>query len=112
MADYKGPLCDACETVSLCSKNGCVPLQPAPLRELPKSLDLVEQLMEARFGGNAPRSEAYKIGTRAVFELFMHGKPLSEPPYVAGTAQADAFYAGQDEGRAIVDAYLEKSGAA
>ena len=62
----------------------------------------VDGLMAAAF--NRPRdarSEAYKAGTRAALMCFF--ERLTPPlPFQAGTAEADAFFAGETEGRQII----------
>ena len=49
-----------------------------------------------------PRSDEYKAGCRAALE-FRKGVNKAAPcPYKTGTAQADAWFAGWDEGRSYV----------
>lgn len=47
-----------------------------------------------------PRSDAYKAGHYAALVKFLGDGPLRRCPYANGTAEADAWYAGYDEGRA------------
>jgi hypothetical protein len=62
---------------------------------------LVDHLFNAAFhAARDPRSLEYKTGAIALLDLRVHGNPILRP-YVPGTAQADAFWAGVDEGRAI-----------
>lgn len=62
----------------------------------------VERLLKQTFGsGRDPRSEPYKRGVRAIFKYKLLGKPLPQLPFVLGTAEADAYFSGQNEGRAI-----------
>lgn len=61
----------------------------------------VDRLMDAAFfPGRTPRSAEYRAGCRAALEFRFAGKSLPMP-YAAGTAAADAFFAGIDEGHAI-----------
>jgi hypothetical protein len=72
-------------------------------------LKTVDELMEKAFKrGRDPRSEEYKAGVRAVFEYRVN-KVKIKNPYVLGTSQADAFYAGTEEGRAIWKEHESKS---
>lgn len=62
----------------------------------------VERLMKATFDTpRDPRSDAYKAGTRALFAKRLKGIALT-CPFAPGTAQNDAFYAGVDEGNAVL----------
>lgn len=63
----------------------------------------VYALMLAAFSvPREPRSDEYKAGVRAALELFIEGKRMPfPPPFPLGTAAADAYLAGVDEGRAI-----------
>jgi hypothetical protein len=66
-----------------------------------KALNLAESLFKAAF--NTPRdlrSTEYKAGVRAVLDFRIDGGRMPRP-YPVGTAQADAFYAGVDEGHRI-----------
>lgn len=61
----------------------------------------VDRLMDAAFfPGRTARSPEYRAGCRAALEFRLTGKPLPML-YAAGTAAADAFFAGIDEGHAI-----------
>lgn len=61
----------------------------------------VQRLMDAAFfPGRTPRSAEYRAGCRAALEFRFAGQPLPMP-YAAGTAAADAFFAGIEEGHAI-----------
>jgi hypothetical protein len=63
--------------------------------------DLVAQLFSAAFDKpRDPRSTEYKAGVRALLVLRVHGLDIIRP-YPMGTAQADAFYSGVDEGNII-----------
>ena len=73
--------------------------------------ELIDQLMQARFapGNGDPRSQAYKDGTRSIFTHRIVGGRLGPPPYIIGTAEADAYFSGQQDGHALVAAYLTES---
>lgn len=66
---------------------------------------LVETLMRRAFAlPRTPRSKAYKEGAQWVLDFRVRGlRPAC--PYKVGTAEADAFFAGQGEGHAIWHAY-------
>ena len=62
---------------------------------------VVEQLMTTAFGRpRDPRSNEYTDGCRALLERKVNGTPL-KCPYRKGTVQADAWFAGTDEGHSI-----------
>jgi hypothetical protein len=68
---------------------------------------LVHQLMSAAFDVvRDPRSEAYKLGARELLNCRVHGLKLV-CPYKLGTAEADAYFSGADEGHAIWRRYQE-----
>lgn len=75
------------------------------------NIELIEQLMQARFaiGYGEPRSDAYKNGTRSIFQQRIIGGRIGPLPYPAGSAKADAYFAGQQDGRALFAAYLAES---
>jgi hypothetical protein len=54
---------------------------------------------EAFWPGRPPRSEAYKLGVLHCLQVRIDGAVLCPCPYEHGTADADAYYAGIDEGR-------------
>lgn len=59
----------------------------------------VDALMAAAFGvPRDPRSPEYKAGVRAALAFRIDGIKI-RCPHPMGTAQADAFYSGVDEGR-------------
>jgi hypothetical protein len=61
----------------------------------------IENLMAAAFGRpRDPRSDEYKQGTRAVLN-FKLGGGAPKCAYPLGTASADAFFSGMQEGHAI-----------
>ena len=72
----------------------------------------VDSLMKAAFfNGRAPRSSAYKAGTRMALEHRIERKDI-EVPYTPGTADADAYFAGIEEGKLIYRVAVEKIGGA
>lgn len=72
----------------------------------------VDQLMQAAFfNGRTPRSGEYKAGTRAVLENRIEHKDIV-PPYQAGTTEADAYFAGIEEGKSVWRAVMSKTGGA
>lgn len=61
----------------------------------------VERLMAfAFFPGRAPRSIEYREGCQAALEYRILGRRM-HPLYPAGCCEADAWFAGVDEGHAI-----------
>lgn len=61
----------------------------------------VDELMSEAFApGRDPRSSEYKQGVRAMLERKINGTTIPLP-YDLGTAQADAYMAGWDEGARI-----------
>jgi hypothetical protein len=77
---------------------------PAPVGD---GLQLVENLMLAAFNRvRDPRSEAYKLGARELLKHRAIGVKF-RCPYTLGTAEADAFFAGSDEGRMIWSQHLD-----
>ncbi|MFC5550748.1 hypothetical protein [Massilia aerilata] len=72
-----------------------------------RATDLVEQLFRAAFDRpRDPRSAEYKEGVRAILVYRIKGG-LTRCPYAMGTASADAYYAGTDEGHRIWRAHEE-----
>lgn len=69
--------------------------------------DLVNQLFNAAFDKpRDPRSAEYKAGALAALEFRVMGLPVP-CPHSPGTAQADAFFSGLDEGHAIWRRHVE-----
>jgi len=65
-------------------------------------MQTVDDLMEnAFFEGRDPRSAEYKQGARDVLVARMAGSALPAIPFKVGTAQADAYLAGREEGGII-----------
>jgi hypothetical protein len=72
-------------------------------RSAPREVNntVVDQLMTAAFGRpRNPRSKEYTDGSRALLERKVNSVPL-KCPYRMGTVQADAWFAGTDEGHLI-----------
>ena len=62
----------------------------------------VDGLMAAAFNRpRQPRSSAYCLGVRTFLAQRIEGAPVALP-FEPGTAEADAFFAGADEGRLIL----------
>ena len=72
----------------------------------------VDQLFQTAFyNGRTPRSVEYQTGTRAALAFRIERKDI-DPPYQAGTAAADAFFAGISEGHALWRSAVAKIGGA
>lgn len=72
-----------------------------------EGLSLVQKLMDAAF--NRPRdlrSDAYKLGVREILKCKAMGVKFY-CPHKMGTAEADAFYSGSDEGNRIWREHVE-----
>lgn len=70
----------------------------------PYSAEAIEALMVKTFhAGREARSKEYRNGCRAMLNNRLADVPFPYLPYTIGTAASDAYYAGQAEGRAIVD---------
>lgn len=68
----------------------------------------IQRIMMERFATGTPRSLAYKLGMRAVLEHRLYGQAFSDCPAKLGSAEADAYFAGCEEGKAIARKVLEK----
>lgn len=74
---------------------------PTPARDIYTAAD-VDRLMAETFNvSRDPRSLPYRDGVRAILERKLIGTPLPALPYPLGSAEADAYFSGQDEGRGI-----------
>lgn len=72
----------------------------------------VERLYSAAFNnGRTPRSSEYKAGVLMALEHRIEHHDI-EQPYRVGTAAADAYFAGIEEGKAIYRAAVAKIGGA
>jgi len=70
---------------------------------------LVDRLFDAAFNtARDPRSNEYKAGVRAVLNYRYKGGGI-RCPHAMGTAQADAFYSGVDEGHRLWRAHVDAS---
>ncbi|WGG51804.1 hypothetical protein [Rugamonas sp. DEMB1] len=66
----------------------------------PVDAQLDEIMRRAFYSGRAPRSAPYKDGARALLRARLTNGTFNFPAdMVLGTAEADAFFAGVDEGR-------------
>lgn len=71
----------------------------------------VDSLFNEAFAKNLhrdPRSEEYKAGVRAALTYRLHGTKI-QCPYRTGTSQADAYFAGTEEGHRIWRRAVEKA---
>jgi hypothetical protein len=74
---------------------------------LGEGLQLVDRLMKEAFDiPRDPRSDAYKLGARELLAHRILGVHF-RCPYPLGTAEADAFFAGSNEGRTILQLHQE-----
>jgi hypothetical protein len=75
----------------------------------PNELALVDRLMADAFDiPRDPRSDAYRDGARALLLFKLVDKPLHNP-FELGTAYADAWWAGRNEGLSIIKLHLSLS---
>lgn len=97
----------------MANSNNTTMLQPSTSGQtLMLSKVTVEQLFQTAFcDGRAPRSVEYKAGARMALEHRIERRDI-DPPYLAGTAAADAFFAGIAEGHALWRAAVAKIGGA
>lgn len=81
--------------------------EPVLAAEKPAAQQAVNSLMEWLFRpGRDPRSVAYRAG---VSDMLLHRlckQPLKQP-YTVGTAEADAWWAGNEEGRHAIRMRLQ-----
>lgn len=71
--------------------------------------ELVAELFEKAFGLGNPRdrrSDAYKMGVRSALNYRCCGKKM-ECPFSMGTAEADAYFAGANEGHELFHDWRE-----
>ena len=67
-----------------------------------------QQLYDETFPFSRPlRSEAYKLGVMACLRARINGSLQPDCTYALGTAEADAWYSGRDEGHALARAEAE-----
>lgn len=72
----------------------------------PSELALINRLIAAAFDvPRDPRSAAYRDGARSLLLFKLVDKALKNP-FEAGTAHADAWWAGKDEGMSILKLHL------
>lgn len=84
---------------------------PSSTSPLPGTLSVDQLYQTAFFNGRTPRSQEYKAGARMALEHRIERKDI-EVPYQVGTAAADAFFAGIEEGKIIWRAAAAKIGGA
>jgi hypothetical protein len=72
-----------------------------------------QQLFDEAFGkGRGPRSDAYKRGVMDCLRARVDGFLRKDCPYRLGTAEADAWLAGGEEGNAIARTEAERGSSA
>ena len=77
-----------------------------------QAVRLVDEIVRLAFGApRMPRSEAYQAGVRDQLRARALGRQML-CPYPQGTAEADAWFAGMDEGNALWRAELARQAAA
>ena len=65
----------------------------------------VDSMMLKRFSPKfTRRSQPYRLGVRSILELRLCGIQLTTLPYVPGSAEADAYWSGQAEGKLLAPA--------
>lgn len=90
---------------------GTTTSQHSPAPSIAGVLSVDQLLQTAFYNGRTPRSAEYKAGVRAALEHRIERKDF-DMPYKVGTAAADAYFAGTDEGKAIWRAAVAKIGGA
>lgn len=66
------------------------------------AMPLAQRIFDIAFGKTRDaRSDEYKLGVLNCLKVRLDGAKNITCPYPAGSAQADAYYAGVDEGRAL-----------
>jgi hypothetical protein len=101
------------EILALIERGMCANVAAATATSSPRTMPAmsVDELFAQAFGMTRdPRSAEYRAGVRAALVFRIDGVPLPRP-YPAGTAQDDAFFAGQAEGHAIWRRATEAAGA-
>ena len=76
---------------------------PLSIADAPQtSMAIVDDLMAKAFApGREPRSGSYKAGVRALLQSQVVGGQAVANPFPRGSAEADAFWAGVEEGKVI-----------
>ena len=85
--------------------------QHSPASSLAGTLSVGQLYQTAFYNGRTPRSQEYKAGARMALEHRIERKDF-DMPYQVGTAAADAFFAGIEEGKNIWRAAAAKIGGA
>ncbi|MFZ4875002.1 hypothetical protein ACL9RI_07950 [Janthinobacterium sp. Mn2066] len=100
---------------STTDKEAIMPGTTTPLHSPSSSITgtlSVDQLFQTAFyNGRTPRSQEYKVGVRMALEHRIERKDF-DMPYSAGTAAADAYFAGIEEGKTIWRTAIAKIGGA
>ena len=85
--------------------------QHSPSSSITGALSVDQLFQTAFYNGRTPRSQEYKAGARMALEHRIERKDF-DMPYQVGTAAADAFFAGIEEGKTIWRAAAAKIGGA
>jgi hypothetical protein len=75
----------------------------------PSEISLLQRFMEVIFEGHRdPRSEAYRDGVHALLRCRLLATSLKKNPFEIGSAHADAWWAGVEEGKAVYRSYTQR----
>ena len=85
--------------------------QHSPSSTITGALSVDQLFQTAFYNGRTPRSQEYKAGALMALEHRIERKDI-DPPYQAGTAAADAYFAGIAEGHALWRTAVAKIGGA
>ena len=85
--------------------------QHSPSSSITGTLSVDQLFQTAFYNGRTPRSQEYKAGALMALEHRIERKDF-DMPYQVGTAAADAFFAGIEEGKTIWRAAVAKIGGA
>lgn len=73
-------------------------------------ITVAEALADRFSAGTTKRSAEYRRGFESTLKHQLEGGPLPPLPYPEGTAQADAYWSGQDDARDYLAARAERAG--
>jgi len=83
--------------------------QHSPSSSIAGALSVDQLFQTAFYNGRTPRSQEYKAGARAALAFRIERRDI-DPPHQAGTAAADAYFAGIAEGHALWRTAMAKIG--
>lgn len=88
--------------IAACARMGVVEAAPQYARDAQSASSLqVDRLMALAFySSRTPRSAEYRAGCRAALEFRILGR-IMRPEHSTGSCEADAWFAGAEEGHAI-----------